>query len=98
MPRGRGLHEVFLRARHQYISRGKELDDVDDVLLSLERLTAKSDSRYIAALVAAIREEMVAARGGIPTTHRVLQELGYMGWSRLLSYRPMAAGSDGSRP
>jgi class 3 adenylate cyclase len=63
-------------------------DEVDEVLPRLERLAAKSGSRYVAALVAAIREERVAARGGPAATHRMLQELGYLGWSRLLSHRP----------
>jgi hypothetical protein len=39
-------------------------------------------------LVAAIREEMAAARDGPTPTHRVLRELGYWGWSQLLAYRP----------
>jgi hypothetical protein len=63
-------------------------DEVDEVLPSLGRLAAKGGSRYVAALVAAIQEEMAAARGGTAATHRMLQELGYVGWSRLLSYRP----------
>ena len=63
-------------------------DEVDELLPPLERVAAEGGSRYVAALVAAIREEMTAARAGPAATHRMLQELGYMGWSRLLSYRP----------
>ena len=63
-------------------------DEVDEVLPGLERVAAKGDSRYVPALVAAIREEVRAARGGPAATHRMLKELGYAGWSQLLSYRP----------
>jgi hypothetical protein len=63
-------------------------DALEEVLPRLERLAANGDSRYVAALVAAIREEMAAAQGGTAATHRLLEELGYLGWSRLLSYRP----------
>jgi hypothetical protein len=63
-------------------------DKVDQVLSSLEPLAEKGGSGYVAALVAAIQEEMAAARGGTAATHCMLQKLGYMGWSRLLSYRP----------
>jgi hypothetical protein len=54
----------------------------------LERIAAGGGSPYIAALVTAIQEEMRAARGGPAATHHMLRELGYTGWSRLLSYRP----------
>ena len=63
-------------------------DEVDEVLPGLERVAAKGDSRYVPALVAAIREEVRAARGGPAASHRMLKELGYAGWSQLLSYRP----------
>ena len=63
-------------------------NEVDEVVLHLERVAAKGGSRYVAALVAAIREVMIAARGGPAARHRMLRDLGYMGWSRLLSHRP----------
>jgi class 3 adenylate cyclase len=62
-------------------------DEVDDALRPLERVTARG-SRYLEALVAAIREEMAASRSGPAPTHRALRDLGYWGWSRLLAYRP----------
>ena len=64
-------------------------DEVEEVLPHLEHVAAKSGSCYVEALVAAIREEMTAARGGPAATHAMLRELGYAGWSRLLSYRPV---------
>jgi len=64
-------------------------DDADEALRPLERIEEKG-SVYLEALVAAIREEMTAARGGPAPTHRMLQELGYLGWSQLLAYRPKA--------
>ncbi|GGF40784.1 adenylate cyclase [Aliidongia dinghuensis] len=70
-------------------------DEVDEVLPRLERVAAQGNSRYVAALVAGVREEMTAARGGAAATHRMLRELGYRGWSRLLAYRP--AAGDGGR-
>jgi hypothetical protein len=63
-------------------------DELDAVLPCLERLARGSSSRYVDALVAAIHEETAAARGGTAATHHLLQDLGYVGWSRLLSYRP----------
>jgi hypothetical protein len=65
-------------------------EEVDELLPSLERVAAESGSRYLAALAAAIREEMRAARSGPVATHHMLQDLGYAGWSRLLSHRPAA--------
>jgi class 3 adenylate cyclase/tetratricopeptide (TPR) repeat protein len=63
--------------------------ELDEVLRPLERVAAKG-SPYVEALVAAIREEMAAARGGPTPVHRMLRELGYVGWSQLLAYRPAA--------
>jgi hypothetical protein len=68
-------------------------DEVNEVLPRLERVAATSGSRYVDALVAAIREEMTAARGGPAASHRILQGLGYTGWSRLLSHRPAGKNS-----
>jgi hypothetical protein len=64
-------------------------DEVDEVLRPLERVAQKG-SRYLEALIAAIREEKAAALGGPAPTHRMLRELGYWGWSQLLAYRPEA--------
>jgi class 3 adenylate cyclase/tetratricopeptide (TPR) repeat protein len=65
-------------------------DELQDALEPLERIVAKG-SPYVEALVAAIREEMAAARGGPAPRHDRLRELGYRGWSQLLAYRPSAA-------
>jgi class 3 adenylate cyclase/tetratricopeptide (TPR) repeat protein len=65
-------------------------DELDEVLQPLERIAAK-DSLFVQALVAAVREEMAAAREGFTPGHGMLRELGYLGWSRLLAYRPSAA-------
>ena len=64
------------------LERWDELDQVP-----LERVAMKG-SPYLEALVAALREEVVAARGGPVPAHRRLRELGYLGWSRLLRHRP----------
>ena len=63
-------------------------DELDDALQPIER--AGTESRYLRALVAAIREEMTAARGGPAPAHTMLRELGFCGWSQLLAYRPAA--------
>jgi class 3 adenylate cyclase len=65
-------------------------DELDRVLRPLEDIVAKG-SPYLEALVAAIREEMAAARGGPVPAHRRLVELGYLGWSWLLRHRPPPA-------
>jgi class 3 adenylate cyclase/tetratricopeptide (TPR) repeat protein len=62
-------------------------DELHEVLPPLERIVTKG-SPYVEALVVAIREEMAAARGGPAPRHGKLRELGYMGWSQLLAYRP----------
>jgi len=62
-------------------------DELDEVLRPLERVVVKG-SPYLDALVAAIREEMAAARGGPAPRHEKLRDLGYVGWSQLLAYRP----------
>jgi hypothetical protein len=61
-------------------------DELDDALRPLDRVAAKG-SRYLEALVAALREEMAAARGGPAPMHQALRDLGYRGWSRLLAHR-----------
>jgi hypothetical protein len=61
-------------------------DELGEVLRPLERLAEKGNP-YLEALVSAIHEEMAAARGGQKPAHRMLRELGYLGWSQLLAYR-----------
>jgi hypothetical protein len=78
----------FTRTEAVVLAMLERWDEVDEVLPSLERVAAGNGSRYLAGLVAAIREEIAAARGGPAAMHAMLQGLGYMGWSRLLSYRP----------
>jgi tetratricopeptide (TPR) repeat protein len=80
----------FHRMEAVVLTMLEQWGDVEEMLPCLDRTIAQSGSRYLAALVAAIREEMTAMRGGPAATHRALQELGYMGWSRLLSHRPSA--------
>jgi class 3 adenylate cyclase/tetratricopeptide (TPR) repeat protein len=59
---------------------------VEAALAPLERIAVKG-SRYLEALVAAVREEVTAKRdGGRPAEHRMLRDLGYNGWSELLAY------------
>jgi hypothetical protein len=59
----------------------------------LRPLLANYDARasaapMLGALAEAIREEMSAAKGGRRPAHGRLRELGYVGLSELLSYRP----------
>jgi hypothetical protein len=59
----------------------------------LRPLLANYDARasaapMLGALAEAIREEMAAAKGGPRPAHGRLRELGYVGLSELLSYRP----------
>jgi hypothetical protein len=61
-------------------------DEVDDALRPLDGVA--ECSRYLRALVRAIRKEISAARGGPAPTHAALRELGYHEWSQLLAYRP----------
>ena len=69
----------------------QQWDAVEVSLAPLERIGAKG-SPYLEALVAAVREEVVAKRdGGRPAEHRMLRDLGYTGWSELLAY-PHRAG------
>ena len=63
--------------------------ELADVLPRLDRVAAHG-SPYLDALLAAIREEMAAARGGPAPAHGRLRELGYAGWSELLRFRPVA--------
>jgi hypothetical protein len=67
----------------------KQWDGVNEVLPPLQRIAAATGSRHLAALVAAIQEEILAAQGGPAATHGQLLDSGYAGWSRLLSHRPV---------
>ena len=60
----------FTRMEAVLLTMLERWDDVDDALPPLERVAEKG-SRYLVALVAAIREEMAAARGGPAPTHRM---------------------------
>jgi len=79
----------FKRMEAVVLTMLERWDEMDDALRPLERIAEKG-SRYLEALVAAIREEMAVARGGPGPTHRKLRDLGYLGWSQLLAYRPVA--------
>jgi tetratricopeptide (TPR) repeat protein len=57
----------------------------------IDRLAEKG-AAFAAALAAAIREEMAAARGGPKPQHERLHRLGYDGISELLSYRVRESG------
>ena len=48
---------------------------------------ARGGARYFAALAQAVREEVARDEGGPPPTHALLKEIGYVGWSELLSAR-----------
>jgi len=63
-------------------------EPLEKVLASLEA-AAGGGSQYLAALVSAIREERDAARHGSVPGHARLRDLGYLGWSQLLSHRPV---------
>ena len=76
----------FKRMEAVVLTMLERWDEVDDALQPIER--AGTESRYLRALVAAIREEMAAARGGQAPAHTMLRELGFCGWSQLLAYRP----------
>ena len=77
----------FKRMEAVVLTMLERWDEVDDALRPIERI-AGTDSRYLHALVAAIREEMAETRGGPAPAHQLLRELGYGGWSQLLAYRP----------
>jgi hypothetical protein len=74
------MHAVALTLPEQWAELG-------EALRRLERV-ADRGSAYLAALIGAMREEMAAAQGGPAATHRQLEDLDYLGWSRLLAYRP----------
>lgn len=64
-------------------------DHLEVPLRRLEEVGSKG-GKLCAALALGIREEMAAARGGPRPEHTALSELGYLGLSELLSYRPQA--------
>jgi hypothetical protein len=76
----------FKRMEAVVLTMLERWDELDDALRPLDRVAAKG-SRYLEALVAALREEMAAARGGPAPMHQALRDLGYRGWSRLLAHR-----------
>jgi hypothetical protein len=86
--RGERVFWFFHRVEAVALAMTEQWQEIERVLPSLER-TATKGSPYLDALVHAIREEIDAARGtGPPAEHRRLRELGYLGWSQLLSHRP----------
>ena len=48
---------------------------------------ARGGARFYAALAEAVREEVARDAGGPPPAHALLREIGYRGWSELLSAR-----------
>ncbi len=65
--------------------------DVERELPRMDRLAEKG-AKFAAALAAALREEIAAARGGPKPAHDELRRLGYIGVSELLSYRVRESG------
>jgi len=61
----------------------------DRALEIANRLAERSGrgGRFFSAIAAAIREEVAHDRGGPEPTHKELREIGYIGWSELLSAR-----------
>jgi hypothetical protein len=48
---------------------------------------ARGGAKFYAALAEAAREEVARDRGGPIPTHALLKDIGYVGWSELLSAR-----------
>ena len=61
----------------------------DEALALAEQLEtgAKGGARFHTALAQAVREEVARDKGGPAPTHALLKEIGYLGWSELLSAR-----------
>ncbi len=72
----------------------KRWDLLDAPLRKLEGV-GKKGGRLCAALAAAIREEMAHAHGAPPPKHATLRDLGYLGVSELVSFRPGQFLEDG---
>jgi hypothetical protein len=72
----------------------ERFDEAERWLPRLDDLAARG-ARFSGALAAAVREEIASARGGLAPEHRALRDLGYPGFSRLLSYRavPLPSGA-----
>ena len=90
--RGAPVFWFFRRMEAVVLTMLERWDALGEALAALDRI-AGSRSPYLEALVAAIGEEAAAARGGAAPSHRRLRELGYLGWSQLLTYRPPVAAS-----
>lgn len=61
----------------------------DEALAIADQLDAgaRGGARFYAALAQAVREEVARDKGGTAPTHALLKEIGYLGWSELLSAR-----------
>jgi hypothetical protein len=61
----------------------------DSAIAIADKLGSRSGggSQFFSALADAIREEVAHDRGGPPPRHEALHEIGYIGWSQLLSAR-----------
>lgn len=81
----------FRRAQAVVLTMLQAWEPLEEALAALEA-AASGGSQYLAALVSGIREERTAARGGPAPRHDGLRELGYLGWSQLLSHRPAEQG------
>ena len=77
----------FYRAEAVALTMLEAWEVLDDTL-SLLTVAASRGSQYLEGLIAAIREEVAAARGGPRPLHAQLRDLGYLGWSELVSFRP----------
>jgi hypothetical protein len=79
----------FLRTEGMVIALAllDEWERVEARLPSLEDRGARGD-RYSAALAAALREALAARAGGPRPTHAALHDLGYIGISEVLRFRP----------
>ena len=78
---------VFLLWLPVALTQLGEWDRVQRRLPLLDRRAAGGD-RYSGGIAAAIREELAARDGGPAPTHAALREIGYVGISELLSFRP----------
>ena len=68
--------------------------DHDRTLAIADDLEKRSHggARFFAALAEAMREEVARDRGGPVPIHAALREIGYVGWSELLSARAEMVG------
>jgi hypothetical protein len=64
----------------------REHDEAGKVAAALEAHSV-GGARFYAALAQAMREESERDRHGTAPTHALLKEIGYVGWSDLLSHR-----------